>query len=133
MGVVLGYDLRRKDHDCELLRKMAGEWRQISPCYYGDYYPLTPYSIDESQWIAWQFYRPESGDGVVEAFRRSKSEEGIEVLRMNGLDAVVDYEITDLDTNTPKVLSGKELMEKGLRVEIAKNPGAVTIVYKRAK
>jgi len=133
MGVVLGYDLRRKDHDCELLRKMASEWRQICPYYYGDYYPLTPYNIDESQWIAWQFYRPESGDGVVEVFRRPKSQESEEIFRMNGLDAAVDYEITDLDTNTPNILSGKELMEKGMRVEIGKNPGAVTIVYKRAK
>lgn len=133
MGVVLGYDLRRKDHNCDLLRKLTGEWRAISPYYYGDYYPLTPYSIDESQWIAWQFYRPESGDGVVEAFRRPKNQDNARTLLLCGLDAGATYEFTDLDEETPKTFSGKELLEKGLPVEIKTNPGAVTITYKKVK
>ena len=36
----------------------------------GDYYPLTSYSLQPDHWIAWQFNRPETGDGVVQAFRR---------------------------------------------------------------
>ena len=39
-NVVLGYDLRRKDLDYALLRKLTAEWRQIVACYQGDYYPL---------------------------------------------------------------------------------------------
>ncbi len=133
LGVVLGYDLRRKDHNCELLRKLSGEWRKISPFYYGDYYPLTSYSIDESQWIAWQFYCPEKGEGVVEAFRRPKNEESTQTLPLRGLDAAAKYEFTDLDAGTPTAFSGKELMEKGLPIEIKTNPDAVTIIYRKVE
>ena len=45
---------------------------QDCPYMLGDYYPLTPYSLQLDHWIAWQFNRPETGDGVVQAFRRSK-------------------------------------------------------------
>ena len=41
MNVVLGYDLRRKELDYDLLRKLTAEWRQIVPYYQGDFYPLT--------------------------------------------------------------------------------------------
>ena len=63
MGVVLGYDLRRTDLDYDRLRKLTAEWRLVSPCYYGDYYPLIPYSLDNAAWIAWQFDCPESAQG----------------------------------------------------------------------
>jgi hypothetical protein len=47
----LGVDTRRKDLDYDLLRKLYRDWRQVSACYLGDYYPLTPYSrtVDVSQ------------------------------------------------------------------------------------
>jgi len=112
---------------------MVDEWRRISPCYYGDYYPLTPYSIDESQWIVWQFYRPESGDGVVEAFRRPKNQETVRIFRLNGLDQDAKYEWIDLDGVTSKTATGQELMRQGVNVEIKTNPGAAAIVYKKVK
>lgn len=37
--------------------------------YYGDYYPLTPYSRANDVWIAWQFHRSELDTGMVQAFR----------------------------------------------------------------
>ena len=40
------------------------------PAIFGDYYPLTPYSLDNTAWIAWQFDCPEKGEGLVQAFRR---------------------------------------------------------------
>ena len=84
MNVVLGYDLRRKDLDYALLRKLTAEWRQIVACYQGDYYPLIPYNRDEHRWLAWQFDRPEQGDGVVEAFRREKAEAASTTFRLGG-------------------------------------------------
>ncbi len=131
MNVVLGYDLRRKDLDYGLLRKLAREWRAAVPCYYGDYYPLTPYNRDEDHWLAWQFHRPEQGDGIVEAFRRGKSEQPSNVLRLSGLDAAVRYVAVDFDSGVSRTATGKELMESGLPVEIKSKPGAAAIVYRR--
>jgi len=95
MNVVLGYDLRCKDLDYDLLRKLTAEWRQIVPYYQGDFYPLTSDSRDEEHWLAWQFNRPEQGDGIIEAFRREKTEKASATFHLSGMDASARYEITD--------------------------------------
>jgi hypothetical protein len=41
--------------------------------------------------------------------------------------------VTDLDAGVPRTVTGKDLMQKGLNIEIAGEPGAVTIVYKRVR
>jgi len=131
MSVVLGYDLRRKDLDYDLLRKLTVEARQVAQYYYGDYYPLTPYSIAEDAWIAWQFNRPETEDGLVEAFRRPRSEQASISLKLRGLDPGAVYEIKNLDHEGATQASGRDLMLKGLTVITTGRPQAATITYKR--
>ena len=133
MNMVLGYDLRRKDLDYALLRKLAAEWRQIVPCYSGDYYPLTPYNRDDQRWLAWQFDRPEQGDGVVEAFRRPGANEARATFRLSGLDPSARYTVTDLATGKASICSGSELLEQGLAIDIEEKPGATAIRYERAR
>jgi hypothetical protein len=41
------------------------------------------------------------------------------------------YEITNFDTGDMGVVSGKDLMEQGLPVDIGTQPGAAIIVYRR--
>jgi len=132
MSVVLGYDLRRKDLDCALLRKLAEEWRQVVPYYCGDYHPLTPYSLGEENWIAWQFHRPEQGDGIVEAFRRAKNEEVSKALRLRGLDPAARYVVGSFGAESPRQMTGRELLEQGLLVEVKEKPGAVVVTYRKA-
>jgi len=129
MSVVLGYDLRRKDLDCALLGKLARQCRLAAAYYYGDYYQLTPYSLKEEDWIAWQFHRPEQGDGLVQAFRRPNNQQPARRLRLAGLDPAAHYQVTDLDVAVPREVAGKDLMEEGLLVEIKDQPGAVVINY----
>jgi alpha-galactosidase len=131
LGVVLGYDLRRKNLDYALLRKLTEQWRLVAQFYYGDYYPLTPYSLAETDWIAWQFHRPEQDDGVVQAFRRSRSEDVSMRFKLHGLDANIPYEVEDFDKEGTLKLSGQELMEKGLLVRLSKRRQAAMIIYKR--
>jgi len=131
MSVVLGYDMRRKDLDYPLLRKLALEVRQVAPYYYGDYYPLTPYSLAEDTWIAWQFHRPETDDGLVEAFRRPRSQQSSLSVMLRGLDPQGVYEIKDSDQEGTTRARGRDLMDKGLLVTAARRPQAVTITYQR--
>ena len=67
--------------------------------------------------MAWQFNRPETGTGMVQMFRREKSAEAVKTFRLNGLDPTADYEVTDLDCGTPRRISGKDLMNRGLAQE----------------
>ena len=60
---VLCVDVRVKEQNYELLRRFDRDWREIAGYYLGDYYPLTSYSLDTDQWMAWQFDLPRRGEG----------------------------------------------------------------------
>ena len=126
------FDVRRKDLDYNLIRRVLGQWRQVAPYYFGDYYPLTPYSLDAAVWIAWQFDRPDLGEGMVQAFRRGESVYEAARFRLRGLEPDARYAVADIDAGAPVEMTGRDLMEGGLPVTIKDRPGAVIIVYKRA-
>jgi alpha-galactosidase len=127
------FDMRKKDANWDLARKLVGELRKVAPVMLGDYYPLTPYTLANDAWIGWQFDRPEEGDGVIQVFRRGDSIYRQAELKLHGLDADKDYAITDQDTNKVTRMRGRELIEQGLTIEIVKKPGAVLLTYKMAK
>ena len=93
------WDMRRRDVDYNRLRQLIAQWRQIAPDYFGDYYPLTSYSLEKDAWIAWQFDRPEAGEGVVQAFRHADSSYESARLRLRGLEPNAQYTITNMDVS----------------------------------
>jgi len=122
------FDFRVKVDD-ELILKLYNEWLEIGPDYFGDYYPLTDYSLTEDVWMAWQFNRPDSGEGFVQAFRRQKSFYSAVQLKLRGLNSEATYLIRNYDLPETTTASGRELMEKGLEITIPESPGAATIKY----
>lgn len=130
-NTTLGPDVRRTDIDWPLLRKLIGEWRQVADYFYGDFYPLTKYSLDSDQWMAWQFDRPDLGEGMVQAFRRPNSVYESARFWLQGLDPAARYAVTNLDSKETAELTGKELMETGWLVTLRQQPEAAVIVYKR--
>jgi alpha-galactosidase len=127
------FDVRRKDLDYDMIRRVLGQWHRYANCYFGDYYPLTPYSLDASQWIAWQFDLPEKGEGVVQAFRRDKSVYESACFKLSGLDPAARYSVTNLDSGTAKTYSGRELTEKGVTVSVTEQPGDTVLSYSKLK
>jgi alpha-galactosidase len=128
----LGYgpDVRQRDLDYRLQRRLLAEWRaQVADNYFGDYYPLTSYSYEDDVWMAWQFDRPEAGKGVVQAFRRAQSPFESARFRLHGLDPAGRYVVTDLDTGQPQHFAGRELMDAGLQVTLRQRPAAAVITY----
>jgi len=125
------WDMRDKDLDYEKLRTWLKQWRQIGRYYYGDYYPLTPYSLEKDVWIAWQFCSPDGSGGMLQAFRRPDSYTLTAQFPLHGLDPDATYEITNLQTGTKEVFAGKALAEKGLSVTISERPGTAVLEYKR--
>ncbi len=110
------------------------EWSKVAPFMVnGDYYPLTGYSLADTVWIGWQFDWPAKGQGCVQAFRRKNNGEAAQTYRLRGLDPAAVYEVTNFDVAGSTKVSGKELMEKGLTVEIKDKPGAAVIVYRRVQ
>lgn len=125
------FDMRKKDINFDSLRKAISEWREYAPNYMGDYYPLTPYNLDSTAWIAWQFNRPEVGQGVVQAFRRAESVYDSMSVKLKGLEPDAVYSVTNCDVPGKKQLTGSELMKDGLSVPIKGQPGSAVILYKK--
>ncbi|MBN2128982.1 MAG: glycoside hydrolase family 127 protein [Sedimentisphaerales bacterium] len=125
------WDARRLDLDYDELRRLTSQWKLVAPNYAGDFYPLTAYSLDRDAWIGWQFDRPEAGEGMVQVFRREESIYRAVDLVLRGLERSARYTITDLDApGAPCEMTGGDLMDKGLPVEIGARPGAALFTYK---
>lgn len=114
----------------DLLRKLLQEYVSIRPYLFGDFYPLTPYSIKHDAWIAWQFDRPDLGEGMIQAFRRPKCQDTERTFQLHGLSPDTQYVLTDRDTGTTSTLSGKQLVTDGIRISVGEAPGAALVTYK---
>ena len=113
------WDLRDKELDYDSLRRLVGDFKKISPLYFGDFYPLTPHTLATNEWIAWQFNDPEKGEAVVQAFRRQDSEEAVKSLKLSDLDPTAEYRITPLSGGESWTELGAALMEKGLEITLS--------------
>jgi alpha-galactosidase len=122
------FDVRAELDDKQIM-KLYKEWVEAAPHYYGDFYPLTQWNVSESDWIAWQFNRTDTKSGVVFAFRRGQCYFRGAEFKLRGLEPDAQYRVENTDTNQPVTKTGKELMEKGLAVEIPDRPGAAIVKY----
>ena len=118
--------------DAQVHQRLA-EWRDTAPFFFADFYPLTEYSTEETAWMAWQWNRPQTGDGMIQAFRRKDSPYSRARYRLNGLDPNARYSVRNLNAAAGVELTGSELMETGLPVEIEGEPGASLITYQRVR
>lgn len=131
LGIAI--DVRKEGNDYAFMRRMYRDWRKVSQYMVADYYPLTPYSPANDAWMAWQFNSPEKGEGLVQAFRRAENREESICLKLHGLDPAAQYTVTDLDSTEPQRLSGQELMDRGLTLDLLKAPAAKIITYQKLK
>lgn len=135
-GLVVGWGfyektLDSKDYDFDLCRKLLHEYLSLRKYFSGDYYPLTPYSLDAKAWMAWQFDRPDLGAGMVQAFRRAENTDESATYTLGGLDSTATYELTCLDAPGATRKLGRELTNEGISIRIKDRPGAVIWLYRR--
>ena len=129
MGACGGFSINyRNPKAVAALRKHLDSYLKIRPLYTGDYYPLTPHSLDTASWIAWQFHRAYLGESVVQAFRRSDAGSETWTVKLRGLDSEQRYEIENLDGDK-EVRSGAELMV-GHSITLHEKPAAAVFVLK---
>ena len=112
------------------LRQMMQQQQRLRPYFYGDFTPLQGYSLDNEAWAAWQFDRPDLGEGCVIAFRRPQSPQAAIVAQLHGLDEAATYVLEDLDEGEMGERSGADLAA-GLSVTISDQPGTRVLVYRR--
>ena len=127
------FDMRRKDLDYDTARRLLGQWRQCAAYYFGDYYPLLPYSLNNTAWIAWQFDCPEKGQGMVQAFRRTESLYESARVSLHGLEPDAQYVVSNIDSAQSQRMSGRELAAPGLLLTAPKQPSAIVVFNKKER
>jgi alpha-galactosidase len=107
------------------------EWNLVKSCYFGDFYPLTSYSTSAADWIAYQFDRPDTGAGIVQAFARPSTPATSLTVKLRGVDLGATYNIWDVDHPTAvSPLSGAQLAA-GVNMAPTPRPYAVTLAYQK--
>lgn len=103
--------------------------KRASPFYYGDYYPLTPCTVDPSAWMVYQMHRPDLNAGIVAAFRRPDSPFNSGDFPLRGLDPSMEYDLEDADGGSAQTIFGNDLLEQGLSVQMPQRRQSRLIFY----
>ncbi len=112
-------------------KAMIEQYQSIQKYFYGDFYPLTPYSQAADAWLAYQLHLPDTDEGIVVALKRPASTRANATLRLGGLDRDASYEVTNLDTGRHNELAAGRLTDTGLEIELPRQPDSTIIQYRR--
>jgi len=118
--------------DVARAKALTGTYRRLRHLLCGDWYGLTPWSRDETKWIASQYHRVDLGEGMVLAFHRAQCAKTSIRVQLKGLDAAATYEL-EFSTGEPKRrMTGRELAA-GLDLVLEATPSSVLITYRQVK
>ena len=101
-------------------RASIAEIKENQKYWYGDYYPLTPWTMAPDKWMAYQFHRPDLEEGIVLAFRHKDSPYPALQVCLRGLKPEQSYRVSFSDEErkvTTKTMSGRELAATELRLD----------------
>jgi alpha-galactosidase len=126
-----GYRTPWDAYPVEWLRRMTHEQRAVKDYASGDFYPLLEFSLARDAWCAWQFDRPDLGEGCVIVLRRPDSPFASMELRLRGIDPDERYDVYSFDDSTSMVWSGRDLVDGNMSVAIDTNTDSRLYKYQR--
>jgi alpha-galactosidase len=115
----------------ERIRGLMDEALAMRKYFYGDFYPLLSFSLAADAWAAWQYDRPDLGEGMIVAFRRHESPFPHWEAKLRALDPEGDYDLFSWDDRSTQRMAGRQLTAEGFGVTIADKPGSALFTYKR--
>ncbi len=125
-----GYESFAPETIPDELKALAAEWKRICRFFSCDYYPVFGLPVTEYAWGGWQFDDPESGDGILMAFRRENCPTDRATVQLGGLREDATYEFTDADTNERFTIKGSDLKKNGFTICLPQKRSSKLIEYK---
>ena len=122
-----------KDFPTAQAKRQVDRYKRIRPLLPGDFYPLTPCSLDAS-WIAYQFHRSDLDKGFALVFHRPEKSQNMYLsqesfsARLRGLDPENTYSVRFESTGQQQTLRGSAL-RKGIELQMPKARTAELITY----
>ena len=119
-------DIRRDDYDFETAQRMIAVWRKAAETLlHGDYYPLTPFSKLEDQWVVWQFDQPESRTGLVQGIRLAECPEASKTVFLQSISTDQRYMFENPETQETIEIAGSDLMRDGFTFRLPRRSAAI--------
>jgi len=129
-SLCMGWITDAPDFDVKLGKKLLDQYLKVRHLLIGSWYPLLPYSREDSAWMSSQYHRSDLQEGMILVFRHAKSPYRTADLALRGLDADSEYVITYASTNQEVVMKGSEMM-KSLTVTIPEKHRSELIIYNK--
>lgn len=99
------------------LRRHLGRYVKVRSLFLADFYPLTSWTDDSAQWIAFQFNDPAKQEGLVQAFCGKVARERACVVKLRGLEPGRTYCVHDWDSpGNVNRIAGADLLARGLEI-----------------
>ena len=133
-GVCLYSDIRAAGFPDEPARRGVAEVHALRHLMLGDFYPLTPITVDPAQWFALQYHRPDLGEGFALFFRRGQCRTPAYCASLRAIDAEATYLVSTsaaFDMPPSREMTGAELAS--LKVSTTQTPAAMLLRYERLK
>jgi alpha-galactosidase len=110
----------------DVLTRMADVYKNVRHLLAGDYYRLLPQAESRDAWEAWQFHRPDTGEGLVVVLRLSGSMQEQGCLDLRGMAAGASAYLT-------KCFGDAKATAEGTSVNIAfRKDRSVVLTYSSA-
>ena len=130
-------NIRSSSYDHQPEVNMGKVWRKIADSLlYGDYYPLTPFTHKPDQWVAWQFHRPERGEGFIQAIRLTECPQETFQASPECISTENEYDFENLETGEKIKLSGPKLLSEGFKITLPVRSGSIwryRVILKRLR
>jgi alpha-galactosidase len=114
------------------VKRKIGEYKDVLPSFQGDFYPLTPYTLEDTTWAGWQYNRPDHKDGCVILLKRGSCLYTAMNLGLHHLDPNATYAVEvrhSLDKEPEQDMKGSDLAN--LNVNLPGRPDSEIIFYRQ--
>jgi len=131
MGACASFPINFRDPAAvTALRRHLQRYLPLRHLFTADYYPLTDWTTQESEWLAFQYHDPQTGEGLVQAFRGPSGATDRLVVKLRGLDPKRRYRLTDWDNSgEAPVRTGADLAAQGVEFLATPNAGTARVLH----
>jgi alpha-galactosidase len=117
----------------ESLRKHLELYLPIRNVFSGDFYPLTKWTLNPDEPLAYQFHDSKSGAGIIQFFWNGKQTNASIRIFPKGLQPERTYVLQDWDLRTSLRVTGDQLMKDGLALPEQEYENAIVLEYRPVK
>ena len=123
------WEVDASNEPVEWAQKYFAEYNSVRHYFAQDFYPLVPFSRENSAWCAAQYHDPKTHSGVILAFRRAACPFDEVTVRLSGLYVHETYRFVNADTGETVYKSAYELMHDGIRLKITEPRQSLLLRY----